>query len=99
VQHFINDDAGYVTWLATHPDGFVLSAFGRSTPAHPMLHGATCHSISVLPTNKHAWTTNYTKACGERSELEEYARAHFGHEAKPCGQCLRTRPRAGGRKS
>ena len=46
---FIEDDKGYVAWLAGHPDGFVLNCERPPRPAYLMLHRATCWTISGAP--------------------------------------------------
>jgi hypothetical protein len=44
---FDNDDADYVRWLTTNPNGFVVNAL-RSLASHYMvLHRASCPHISV----------------------------------------------------
>lgn len=88
MQDFVDDDPGYLAWLTAHPAGLVLNTYRRPTPAYLVLHHATCRSISVLPTNGSAWTKDYRKFCGERGELESYARNEVGGDTHPCGQCL-----------
>ena len=38
---FLEDDAGYLNWLNTHPDDFVLNTYRNLAPAYLMLHHAT----------------------------------------------------------
>jgi hypothetical protein len=88
VQDFIDDDPGYLAWLAVHPNGFVLNTYRRPTSAYLVLHRATCRSISLLPSGGSTWTKDYRKICGEREELESYARDAVGGDIRLCGQCL-----------
>ena len=46
MQEFVDDDEGYLGWIAANPTGFVLNL--RSGPSHNymVLHRATCWSIS-----------------------------------------------------
>src|SRR5690348_1201619 len=84
---FENDDAGYATWLKSHPTGFVLN-YGRPTPEpdYLKLHRATCGAIR--PTRGKNWTHLYGKACSAiRRELEDLA-VHWGGEAQPDPLCL-----------
>jgi len=43
---FSEDDAGYLAWIATHQDGFVLNVRRVSDPDYAVLHRATCHIIA-----------------------------------------------------
>lgn len=84
MQRFVDDDAGYLDWIDTHPEGFVLNTYRRPTPAYLMLHHAGCRRLRV----RSNWTKDYQKVCGERSELEAFARDEVGGNASPCSRCL-----------
>lgn len=58
--------------------------------AYLMLHRASCGTITGEPARGTAFTGEYAKVCGERNELEEFAR-HLGGHAQPCGLCLAQR--------
>jgi hypothetical protein len=88
MQKFIDDDPGYLAWLSAHPTSFVLNTYRTPTPAYLVLHRATCHTISELPMNGSTWTREYRKICGERAELESYARNDVGSDVHPCAHCL-----------
>lgn len=85
---FVNDDAGYLGWLAAHPDGFVINTFRKPGPAYLVLHRATCSTIGATPANRRQWTVAYAKICGDRDQLEAFARRDLGGEATLCGRCL-----------
>ncbi len=58
-----------------------------------MLHRAGCGTITGKPARGTTFTGEYAKVCGERNELEEFAR-HLGGHAQPCGLCLAQRGQA-----
>lgn len=46
MEKFTDDDAGYLRWIADHPEGFVLNIERGERPEYTVLHRATCSSIS-----------------------------------------------------
>jgi len=89
VESFVDNDTGYLQWLAAHPDGFVMNAARNPTPAYLVLHRTSCHTISGIPARGSRWTTgDYIKICGRRRELEEFARRKVDGEAGTCGLCF-----------
>jgi hypothetical protein len=90
MQHFVDDDHGYLDWLDHHPDGFVINTLRTPSAAYLMLHRASCGTITGKPARGTTFTGEYAKVCGERNELEEFTR-HLGGHAQPCGLCLAQR--------
>lgn len=45
-ERFDSDDAAYLSWLKSHPNGFVLNANNPPRPDNLVLHGASCVSIA-----------------------------------------------------
>jgi len=88
VQRFLDDDSGYLQWLATHRDGFVINTYRKPTGTYLVLHRATCRTISGTPAVGSRWTVDYAKFCGGRSELEAFARNEVGGEPRICGRCV-----------
>lgn len=88
MMHFLDDDGGYLEWLAKHPDGYVLNAERSPRPAYITLHRAGCRTISGVPASGVQWTHDYVKLCGGRSELERYAVDEIGGMAHRCGICI-----------
>jgi hypothetical protein len=84
MRQFVDDDAGYLDWIATHPQGFVLNTYRRPTPAYLMLHHASCRMLRV----RSNWTKDYRKVCGERGELEAFARQEVRGHTTTCSRCL-----------
>jgi hypothetical protein len=80
MQHFVNDDTGYMLWLAQHPNGFVINTYSAPSAAYLKLHLASCPSISRLqPT-----ATTFTE--GEYSKLSHRSTARRAG-AKPRENC------------
>jgi hypothetical protein len=88
VRHFIDDDSGYLDWLAANPEGFVLSVGRSPASAYLVLHRARCGTIGGQPACGDRWTADYVKYCGGRAELEAFARDHLPGYPRPCGLCL-----------
>jgi hypothetical protein len=86
VEHFVDDDAGYLDWLARHPDGFVINTGRTPSAAYVMLHRADCSTINGRPARGATFTGDYSKVCGDRDELEDFA-GQLGRKAQQCGQC------------
>ena len=82
MQRFVDDDRGYPDWLDHHPDGFVINTGRTPSAAYLMLDRAGCGTITGRPARGTAFTGEYAKVCGERNELEEFAR-HLGGRTAP----------------
>ncbi len=75
IQIFQDDDAGYREWLWSHLSGYIVNAQRGSNPGEPILHKATCDTIT--PTPDREWTKDYIKVCStDRYELDAWARSH-----------------------
>jgi hypothetical protein len=61
VQRFIDDDGGYLRWLAAHHDGFVLNTERAPKPSYLVLHRACCPKITRLQRGASRWTRDYLK--------------------------------------
>jgi hypothetical protein len=86
--HFAHHDAGYRDWLVKHPSGYVINTYTNPSPSYLKLHHGSCRSISRLQRGARTFTDgDYSKVCGERAELEAYAR-QLGGSAEPCPLCL-----------
>lgn len=87
MQRFVDDDAGFQSWIARYPDGYVLNTNRKPSPSYLILHRATCRTIAGDPISGSRWTGEYIKVCGDRAELERWARAEVGAAPKPCVHC------------
>jgi hypothetical protein len=86
--HFAHDDAGYLDWLAKHPEGFVINTYMKPSPGYLRLHHTSCPTISRLQPGATTFTDGqYSKICGGRAELKEHAR-RLGGAAQSCPLCL-----------
>ncbi len=89
---FLNDDEGYLSWIATNPDGFVLKVRRMADPDYVVLHRASCGSISTDKREPGAYTTrSYRKVCAASvAELQLAAKREGrddGSFSKRCGLC------------
>jgi len=92
VKEFRGDDAGYLDWLATHPDGYVLNVRRNASPDYVVLHRASCGSISNRALAPGAYTERgYRKICADTAEGLRTAAAREGRPdgsfSRRCGLC------------
>jgi hypothetical protein len=87
MQRYTDDDDSYLSWIAQHPDGFVVNTDRNPNPNYLVLHRSTCRTISGRPSRGSSWTADYTKICGGRPELESWARNEIRAELRPCRIC------------
>lgn len=89
VEVFRDDDAGYLAWLAEHPDGFVLNVARPPRANYLILHRASCRTISGRPARGGPWTGPYIKVCSEdKLEIAAWTGRHTGVAPSRCGVCL-----------
>ena len=85
MHRFVDADVGYLRWIATHPDGYVVNLpRGDGGGGPQVLHRATCRTINGAPARGATWTGPYVKVCGDLRELEA---AFPAASLKPCGTC------------
>jgi hypothetical protein len=86
---FVDNDAGYLGWLARHGDGFVLNCHREPGPDYLVLHQATCSLISTPATKGRSRTKDPIKVCATwRGDLEAWADNRVACAPKPCRRCL-----------
>ncbi len=82
---FVDDDQGYLDWLAAHPDGFVVNCYRNPTPTYLYLHRATCPHIQEWPGRRA--TRDYRKVCSDTEQaLLDWA-ATVGAPPTRCRTC------------
>lgn len=91
MHKFTDDDAGYLRWIADHPEGFVLNIERGERPEYTVLHRVTCPSIS-RPREDGAYTERgYRKVVSDDlAEIRAYTKAmgrEGGDFSKLCGHC------------
>ncbi len=89
---FLDDDEGYLAWIAANPNGFVLNVRRMADPDYVVLHRANCGSISTDKREPGAYTTrDYRKICAASvAELQRAAKREGrsdGSFSKRCGLC------------
>jgi hypothetical protein len=87
MRHFVDDDSGYLGWIASHPEGHVLNTTRSPSAAYLMLHRTTCWTITRLQPTATTFTGHYSKLCGDLGELKAHARS-LGATAPTCGHCM-----------
>jgi hypothetical protein len=91
---FRDDDAGYLAWLATNPDGYVLNIACSHSATEARVHLSGCWTISGQNRGS-SLTGSYVKVCARQlAELERWATDHVGTPIPPCGACRPAEPPA-----
>lgn len=88
-RKFREDDAGYLAWLAAHPDGYVINIARSYNPTDARVHHAGCWTISrQMPHGGKSWTGPWVKVCAEDlAELEKWAIDQVREPIRRCGIC------------
>ena len=74
-QQFLDDDKGYLSWVAQNPDGYVLNIQQGLNPSDARLHRASCHAISGTSARGGPWTGQDIKICSTfLGALDDWAR-------------------------
>jgi hypothetical protein len=88
IQWFRDDESGYLDWIRTHPDGYVLNCGRHPTPRSLVLHKASCPFISGTPPPGNRWTIHYGKVCaGTITDIEQWASTTVGALPSRCRIC------------
>ncbi len=87
ISTFVDDDAGFVAWLAAHPGGYVLNHERKPSPRYLVLHRADCWTMAPRKGgDTRTWTSSYPKTCAATSAaLTDRAEANAGSPPRPCG--------------
>ena len=90
LRKFVNDEGGYLEWVSTNPNGFVVNVDEpQSWLNYPMVHLSTCkHIHSAARTN---YTTGrYFKVCStDFDELQRWSVDTYKKELTRCRHCQR----------
>ncbi len=89
---FVDDDAGFVPWLAAHPGGYVLNHERKPSPRYLVLHRADCRTVAPRDgSDTRTWTSAYPKTCAATgAALTDWAATNAGRPPRPCGTCQPT---------
>jgi len=86
---FVDDDAGYVAWLAAHLTGYVLNHERSPSTRYLVLHRADCRTVAPRDGgDTRTWTSAYPKTCAVTSAaLNDWAEVNAGRHPSPCRIC------------
>src|SRR5688572_23585176 len=88
IEKYIDDDQGYLAWLASHPSGYVVNAERTPHAANLFLHRSSCSFITKLSKTASHWTKDFIKICSDApNELHSWADNEVHGKLKPCGKC------------
>jgi len=94
-QWFLNDDAGYLAWLAAHDEGYVLNTYAHLAAGYLVVHRASCRMINRDLAAGKVWTGQYAKACADTvDELLAWASERTSGTPHGCGSCRPDMPEA-----
>jgi Crp-like helix-turn-helix protein len=94
-REFRDDDVGYLAWLATHADGYVLNIARSQRTTEARVHHAGCRTINGQDPRGSSLTGLYVKVCTEQlAELERWATDHVDTPIPPCRACHPAEPAA-----
>ncbi len=77
---FLDDDEGYLSWIATNPDGLVLNVRRMADPNYVVLHRANCGSISTDKREPGAYTRGSDESISKirSTAVHEWSNASSG---------------------
>lgn len=82
---FKDDDSGFLAWITSNPDGYLLNTERNPKPSYLVLHRSGCPHFKGDSPN---WTKAYIKFCSQDiGELNDWAASSVG-EASSCPSCL-----------
>jgi 5-methylcytosine-specific restriction enzyme A len=89
IDHFENDDEGYLAWVRANPSGYVVNVDrARRYPQYPMVHRAK-HALMSSPARTNYTTNEYIKICSlDLSELESLALNEYKRKLVRCSTCM-----------
>lgn len=85
MRGFRNNDEGYLKWIETHPEGFVVNVdVPQSRAEYPMVHSAQHKLLSSDAVGGYT-TGAYEKICSDDlAELEEWSKENHGKRLTFC---------------
>lgn len=98
VTAFVDDDAGYVDWCASHPDGWVLNVGLRPSQPTLVIHRVDCERVSGIARPGGMTSGDAAKACGDdHAALSAFAVALGRGDPKRTCSCVGGHPPMGPR--
>lgn len=84
-HEFRGDDTGYLSWLGTHPAGYLINIHKNYNPTDARLHHASCYT---LRNQRGTLTDPYIKVCADQvADLAAWATQVVRVEIQPCRSC------------
>lgn len=82
---FINDDEGYLKWVAANPNGFIVNIDEpNSTKDYPKVHRASHKSMSTSARSNYT-TGQYFKVCSNNIEsLKDWSQREYRKTLTEC---------------
>jgi hypothetical protein len=90
--HFVDDDPGYLGWVAAHPAGYVVNTTRLPSAGYLMMHRATCPTITRPQPRATTFTGPWSTLCGDRDRTSRPGAGSSRDPARATGQ--RAIPRA-----
>jgi organic hydroperoxide reductase OsmC/OhrA len=89
LHRFVDDDEGYLNWVASNADGYVLNTARASRRDYLVLHRADCAKMSGEPPNGGNWTSAMVKICSMNPvDIDGWCRRVVGGLPSRCTDCL-----------
>ncbi len=86
-HEFCRDDAGYLAWVDSHPDGFVLNRPRAARSKPPTLHRIGCAAVARRDGGE-ALTAGAVKVCGPSADaLEAWSMSRGTGQPTACRRC------------
>ena len=86
-HEFCDDDPGYLAWVASHPDGYVLNQPRLARAKAPTLHRVGCAALAPRD-GADALTAGAVKVCGPSAgALEAWSTARGAGRPRACRRC------------
>lgn len=88
LSEFRDDDAGYLAWLAAHPNGYVINIARNYKTIDARTHRSSCRTINGQKQPRATLTGPYVKVCADNLwELDRWAIWGVGELVVSCGIC------------
>jgi hypothetical protein len=84
---FLDDDIGYLDWIARNPPGWIVKS---NCNPNPELHRSAPGFVRIYVWRINPgmrWTKDYCKRCGTPAELHQWAQQPLGREPTVCSHC------------
>ena len=86
-HEFCDDDTGYVAWVASHPQGYVLNQPRMTRPKAPTLHRVGCAAVAPRE-GAGPLTAGTVKVCGPSADaLQAWSVAQGADRPTACRRC------------